>query len=261
MAEARHLARTWVRAEPKFDTRARPSSEWTLTQVGSNWNYDDSKHSKEPVRWLVMEWSGWALRALRVLFGKNGEVTWNPHPVPISQLRRVSACISPPDNHHLSQWYTEAEVRTQSHPWDLSLSKRLCKEVIFISVSRWADKGSMSSKVQPLVLQHALKVKAKTGKRSNSNTTLDGFSPWPHAIFVGNPAKEASLLPFCKGGNWGSAKGRGFAHVLEAGDVRVGFELVWHHRRRSCPTTHWCPFSEPDLQCCVLPTLKPATQN
>lgn len=100
--------------------------------------------------------------------------------MPISQLRREGH-ISLHLTSSTSQWYREQGVRTQSHPWDLSLLKRLCQEVtavIFIYISCWSDKGSMSSKVQPLGLQHTLKVEAKKKEKwwlEVTGTALDGF--------------------------------------------------------------------------------------
>lgn len=151
-----------------------------------------------------MEWSLWALHAIQVLFGKGGGGgggNLKPAiPMPIIQLRRLRAHILQLPK-ALCTWQpaplsltSRPQARTQCHPCDLSLLKRLCKEVaavIFISVSCWSDKGSMSPKVQPLVLQHALKVEANK-RREIAGTTLNSWYTFickPHAIFTENPTE------------------------------------------------------------------------
>lgn len=144
-------------------------------------------------------------------------------PMPIIQLRRLRAHILQLPK-ALCTWQpaplsltSRPQARTQCHPCNLSLLKRLCKEVaavIFISVSCWSDKGSMSPKVQPLVLQHASKVEANK-RREIAGTTLNSWYTSickPHAIFTENPMEL--LLPFYKWGNWGLAGWRSFSHSM-----------------------------------------------
>lgn len=148
-----------------------------------------------------MEWSLWALHALQVLFGKKGGGNLKPAiPMPIIQLGRLRAHILQLPK-ALSTWQPaplsltyRPQARTQRHPWDLSLLKRLCKEVaagISTSISCWSNEGSMSLKVQPLVLQLALKVEANK-RREITGTTLNSLYTFifkPHAIFTENPMK------------------------------------------------------------------------
>lgn len=91
-------------------------------------------------------------------------------PMPMSQLGRVGAHISPPDNRRVSLLHRTQAEDPKSPPRPKPSEEALQRGHFYIYLLL-IRQSSVSLKVQPLVFQHAWKVEAKRGKRSNRHYT------------------------------------------------------------------------------------------